>query len=74
MILQSLTRLFEDLVQQGKLARPGWSPAKIRQPGKCCPHAERGDRKKQNAATAHSHGAPLRHNPFQRNCPLFPLG
>lgn len=29
MILQALTRLFEDLVQQGKLARPGWSPAKI---------------------------------------------
>ena len=29
MILQSLTRLFEDLAQQGKIARPGWSPAKI---------------------------------------------
>lgn len=29
MILQALTRLFEDLVQQGKLAHPGWSPAKI---------------------------------------------
>ena len=29
MILQALTQLFEDLVQQGKLARPGWSPAKI---------------------------------------------
>lgn len=29
MILQALTQLFEDLVRQGKLARPGWSPAKI---------------------------------------------
>lgn len=29
MILQALTRLFEDLVEQGKLSRPGWSPAKI---------------------------------------------
>lgn len=29
MILQALTRLFEDLVQQGKIARPGWAPAKI---------------------------------------------
>ena len=29
MILQALTRLFEDLAQQGKLSRPGWSPAKI---------------------------------------------
>lgn len=29
MILQSLVRLFEDLVQEGKLSRPGWSPAKI---------------------------------------------
>ena len=29
MILQALTQLFEDLVQQGKIARPGWSPAKI---------------------------------------------
>ena len=29
MILQALTRLFEDLTQQGKLSRPGWSPAKI---------------------------------------------
>ena len=28
MILQALTRLFEDLAQQGKLYRPGWSPAK----------------------------------------------
>ena len=29
MILQALTGLFEDLAQQGKIARPGWSPAKI---------------------------------------------
>ena len=29
MILQALTRLFEDLAQQEKIARPGWSPAKI---------------------------------------------
>ena len=29
MILQALTRLFEDLTQQGKLSRPGWSPTKI---------------------------------------------
>lgn len=29
MILQALTQLFEDLVSQGKLSRPGWSPAKI---------------------------------------------
>lgn len=29
MILQALTGLFEDLVQQGKLSKPGWSPAKI---------------------------------------------
>ena len=29
MILQALTRLFEDLARQGKIARPGWSPAKI---------------------------------------------
>ena len=29
MILQALTRLFEDLAEQGKIARPGWSPAKI---------------------------------------------
>ena len=29
MILQALTRLFEDLVEQGKLSRPGWSPAKL---------------------------------------------
>ena len=29
MILQALTGLFEDLVRQGKLSKPGWSPAKI---------------------------------------------
>ena len=29
MILQALTRLFEDLVGQGKLSVPGWSKAKI---------------------------------------------
>lgn len=29
MILQALTTLFEDLAQQGKIARPGWSAAKI---------------------------------------------
>lgn len=29
MILQALTRLFEDLVERGEIARPGWSPAKI---------------------------------------------
>ena len=29
MILQALTELFEDLVQQGKLSAPGWSNAKI---------------------------------------------
>lgn len=29
MILQALTRLFEDLVQRGEIARPGWSKAKI---------------------------------------------
>ena len=29
MILQALTRLFEDLTQQGMLSRPGWSPTKI---------------------------------------------
>lgn len=29
MILQALTQLFEDLVQQGKLSAPGWSNAKI---------------------------------------------
>lgn len=29
MILQALTQLFEDLTQQGKISRPGWSKAKI---------------------------------------------
>lgn len=29
MILQALTRLFEDLTRQGKIARPGWTPSKI---------------------------------------------
>ena len=29
MILQALTCLFDDLVRQEKLSRPGWSPAKI---------------------------------------------
>ena len=29
MILGALTQLFEDLVRQGKIAKPGWSPAKI---------------------------------------------
>ena len=29
MILQALTQLFEDLVSQEKISRPGWSPAKI---------------------------------------------
>lgn len=29
MILQSLTRLYEDLVQRGEISRPGWAPAKI---------------------------------------------
>lgn len=29
MILQALTQLFEDLAAQGKIPRPGWSPAKI---------------------------------------------
>lgn len=29
MILQALTQHFEDLAAQGKIARPGWSPAKI---------------------------------------------
>lgn len=29
MIMQALTKLFEDLAKQGKIARPGWSPAKI---------------------------------------------
>lgn len=29
MILQALTRYYEDLVRQGKIARPGWAKAKI---------------------------------------------
>lgn len=29
MILQALTRLYEDLVERGEIARPGWNPAKI---------------------------------------------
>lgn len=29
MILQALTGLFEDLVRQGKISKPGWAPAKI---------------------------------------------
>lgn len=29
MILQALTKLFEDLAEQGKISRPGWAPAKI---------------------------------------------
>lgn len=29
MILQALTRLYDDLVDRGEIARPGWSPAKI---------------------------------------------
>lgn len=29
MILQSLTKLYEDLAERGRIARPGWSPAKI---------------------------------------------
>ena len=29
MILQALTQLYEDLVSQGKIARPGWSATKI---------------------------------------------
>ena len=29
MILQALTKLYEDLAQQGKIAKPGWSKAKI---------------------------------------------
>ncbi len=29
MILQALTRYYEDLLQQGEIAAPGWSPAKI---------------------------------------------
>ena len=29
MILQALTRYYEDLRAQGKIAAPGWAPAKI---------------------------------------------
>lgn len=29
MILQALTRLYEDLADRGEIARPGWNPAKI---------------------------------------------
>ena len=29
MILQALTRCYEDLLQRGEIAAPGWSPAKI---------------------------------------------
>lgn len=29
MILQALAQLYEDLTQQGKIARPGWSPIKV---------------------------------------------
>lgn len=29
MILQALTRLFEDLTQRGEIPKPGWSPSKI---------------------------------------------
>ena len=29
MILQVLTRYYEDLLQQGEIAAPGWGPAKI---------------------------------------------
>ena len=29
MILQALTRHYEDLLQRGEIAAPGWSPAKI---------------------------------------------
>ena len=29
MILQALTRLFEDLTQRGDIPKPGWSPSKI---------------------------------------------
>ena len=29
MILQALTRLYEDLVDRGEIAKPGWGPAKI---------------------------------------------
>ena len=29
MILQALTRYYEDLLSRGEIAAPGWSPAKI---------------------------------------------
>ena len=29
MILQALTKLYDDLVSKGKIPRPGWNPAKI---------------------------------------------
>ena len=29
MILQALTRYYEDLLRRGEIAAPGWSPAKI---------------------------------------------
>ena len=29
MILQALTQLYEDLIDRGEIARPGWGPAKI---------------------------------------------
>ena len=29
MILQALTRYYEDLLTRGEIAAPGWSPAKI---------------------------------------------
>lgn len=29
MILQALTRYYEDLLARGEIAAPGWSPAKI---------------------------------------------
>ena len=29
MILQALTRYYEDLLAQGKIDAPGWAPAKI---------------------------------------------
>ena len=29
MILQALTRYYEDILQRGEIAAPGWSPAKI---------------------------------------------
>ena len=29
MILQALTRYYEDLLSRGEIAAPGWAPAKI---------------------------------------------